>query len=152
MKIIYIGSDHAGFTLKEQMKDKLLKEGYEVKDYGTCSEESMDYPDVAHPLAADINSGKAETGILICGSGNGVSMVANKYPNIRAALCWNRELAALARQHINANILTMPARFISAETASEIVDTFLATAFDDREGEQNRHLRRIKKIPIASEK
>ena len=141
MKIIYIGSDHAGFALKEQVKDKLLHDGYEVKDYGTHSEESMDYPDVAHPLASDINSEKAETGILICGSGNGVSMVANKYPHVRAALCWNKELAALARQHNNANILSLPARFISVGTAFDIVDTFLSTGF-----EGGRHQRRVEKI------
>lgn len=141
MKIIYIGSDHAGFLLKEQLKKKLVGDGYEVKDFGTHSEESMDYPDIAHPLAASIDKGENETGILICGSGNGVSMVANKYPHVRAALCWNKELAALARQHNNANILTLPARFISAETAFEIADAFLNTGF-----EGGRHQRRVGKI------
>ena len=106
METILIGSDHAGFVLKEHLRRRLESAGFCVKDYGTCSEESMDYPDVAHPLACDIQCGKAERGILICGSGNGVSMVANKYPGVRAALCWNPELASLARQHNNANILT----------------------------------------------
>ena len=142
METILIGSDHAGFTLKQRLVEKLGKAGFDVKDYGTHSEESMDYPDVAHPLAADINDGKAVRGILICGSGNGVSMVANKYPRVRAALCWNTELASLARLHNNANILTLPARFIDAETAFAIVDVFLSTAFS----EEPRHARRVNKV------
>lgn len=141
METILIGSDHAGFVLKEHLRRRLESAGFCVKDYGTCSEESMDYPDVAHPLACDIQCGKAERGILICGSGNGVSMVANKYPGVRAALCWNPELASLARQHNNANILTLPARFISADTAEACVDAFLQTAF-----EGGRHARRVDKI------
>lgn len=144
METILIGSDHAGFLLKEHLKRKLEAEGVCVKDYGTFSEESMDYPDVAHPLAYDIQCGKAERGILICGSGNGVSMVANKYPGVRAALCWDPELASLARQHNNANILTLPARFISAETAEACVDVFLQTAF-----EGGRHARRVEKISMG---
>lgn len=141
METILIGSDHAGFALKEQLKRRLEAEGFDVKDYGTFSEESMDYPDVAHPLASDINSGKAERALLICGSGNGVSMVANKYPNVRAALCWKRELAGLARQHNNANILTLPARFISEEEAAACLDVFLHTGFDG-----GRHTVRVEKI------
>ena len=141
METILIGSDHAGFALKEQLKRRLEAEGFDVKDYGTFSEESMDYPDVAHPLASDINSGKAARALLICGSGNGVSMVANKYPNVRAALCWKRELAGLARQHNNANILTLPARFISEEEAAACLDVFLHTGFDG-----GRHTVRVEKI------
>ena len=141
MDMILIGSDHAGFALKEKLKDKLINDGYCVKDYGTCSEESMDYPDVAHPLAHDIQIGKAGRAVLICGSGNGVSIVANKYPGVRAALCWNAELAALARQHNDANILTLPARFISEQTAASCLDVFLKTEF-----EGGRHARRVQKI------
>ncbi len=141
MEKILIGSDHAGFELKEILKPHLTKAGYEVEDYGTFSTESMDYPDVAHPLAHDIQSGKAVRGILICGSGNGVSMVANKYPGVRAALCWNKELASLARQHNNANILTLPARFIEADLAVEMVEVFLHTDF-----EGGRHERRVQKV------
>lgn len=136
-----IGSDHAGFELKEVLKKKLQAEGFEVKDYGTYSTESMDYPDVAHPLAHDIQLGKAVRAVLICGSGNGVSMTANKYPKVRAALCWNPELASLARQHNDANILTLPARFIPVEVAEKCVDAFLKTAF-----EGGRHSRRVEKI------
>lgn len=141
METILIGCDHAGFELKETLKAKLSREGYDVKDYGTHSTESMDYPDVAHPLAHDIQTGKAEKAVLICGSGNGVSMTANKYPRVRAALCWNPELAALARQHNNANILTLPARFIPVEVAVKCVDVFLHTDF-----EGGRHARRVEKI------
>lgn len=141
MYTILIGSDHAGYELKEVLKKKLQAEGFEVKDYGTHSTESMDYPDVAHPLAHDVQTGKAERAILICGSGNGVSMTANKYPAVRAALCWNPELASLARQHNNANILTLPARFIPVEVAEQCVDAFLHTAF-----EGGRHARRVEKI------
>ena len=141
METILIGCDHAGFELKEKLKEKLVREGYSVKDYGTHSTESMDYPDVAHPLAHDIQTGKAGKAILICGSGNGVSMTANKYPKVRAALCWNPELASLARQHNDANILTLPARFIPVEVAEKCVDAFLRTDF-----EGGRHARRVEKI------
>ena len=141
MDTLLIGSDHAGFELKEALKEKLLSEGYCVKDYGTFSPESMDYPDVAHPLARAVQEGIAGRAVLICGSGNGVSIVANKYPNVRAALCWKPELAALARQHNDANILTLPARFISVETAEACVETFLHTGF-----EGGRHARRVDKI------
>ena len=136
-----MASDHAGFELKEILKPHLTEAGYEVEDYGTFSTESMDYPDVAHPLAHDIQTGKAEKAVLICGSGNGVSMTANKYPRVRAALCWNPELAALARQHNNANMLGLPANFISAEKALDIVHIFFTTDF-----EGGRHERRVNKI------
>lgn len=141
LKKIFIGCDHAGFELKEHLKKKLSNEGYEVKDYGTFSPDSVDYPDIAHPLANDINSGKCDRAVLICGSGNGVSMVANKYVNVRAALCWTVEIAALARRHNNANILSLPARFISKDLADKILETFMKTDF-----EGGRHERRVDKI------
>ena len=119
------------------MKEK----GYEVKDFGTHSPESMDYPDVAHPLAESIERGEVSQGIALCGSGNGISMTLN----IRAALCWNEELAALARQHNDANVLSLPARFISVELAKRIVEKFLESSF-----EGGRHLRRVNKIPCGS--
>lgn len=144
MKTIPIASDHAGFELKECIKNTLEKEGYQFHDYGTFSTDSMDYPDVVHPLAADIDKGTYERGILICGSGNGVSMVANKYPHVRAALCWLPELAVLARQHNDANILALPARFIQKETAIEMVHLFFTTDF-----EGGRHCRRVEKIQKA---
>jgi ribose 5-phosphate isomerase B len=140
-KVLALGSDHAGFELKEFIKKYLTEKGFEIIDFGTDSNKSVDYPDFAHPVAKAINDGVYETGILICGSGNGVSIVANKYPNVRAALCWREELADLARRHNNANILSLPARFISFEEAIKIVDLFLSTSF---EGE--RHQLRIDKI------
>ena len=108
-----IASDHAGFEMKEELKKFLKEKGYEVKDFGTHSPESMDYPDVAHPLAESVEKGEVSQGIALCGSGNGISMTLNKHQGIRAALCWNEELAALARQHNDANVLSLPARFIS---------------------------------------
>ena len=140
---IAIGSDHAGFLIKEYLKKELRDDDYLVKDFGCYSEESMDYPDVAHPLAKSISLGKYEKGIIICGTGIGVSMVANKYPNVRVGLCWNNEITALARQHNDANILALPARFISKEEALELVKTFLSTPF-----EGGRHERRVNKINI----
>ena len=142
MNTVPIASDHAGYELKEFLKTTLEKEGFQFQDYGTFSAESMDYPDVIHPLASDINEGKFPLGIIICGSGNGVSMVANKYPHVRAALCWLPELAVLARQHNNANIIALPARFIEKETALETVIKFFNTDF-----EGGRHDRRVEKIP-----
>ena len=118
--------------------------GYEVKDFGTYSPESMDYPDVAHPLAESVEKGEVELGIALCGSGNGISMTLNKHQGVRAALCWNEELAALARQHNDANVLSLPARFISLDLAKRIVRTFLDSSF-----EGGRHLRRVQKIPCA---
>lgn len=141
----YIGlaCDHAGYQLKEYVKTVLDEMGIEYKDFGCYSEESVDYPDYAHPLANAVESGECTKGIAICGTGNGISMALNKHQGIRAALCWNTELAALARQHNNANILSMPGRFISKETGKEIVKTFLTTDF-----EGGRHQRRIDKIPV----
>jgi ribose 5-phosphate isomerase B len=141
MNIIPIGSDHAGFFLKKKIIDFLEKKGYQVKDFGCFSEESIDYPDFAHPVAEMVEQNKETLGILICGSGNGINMTANKHKGIRSALCWSPEIAALARQHNNANIVALPARFISEQEAFEIVDTFLGTAF-----EGGRHQRRIDKI------
>ncbi|MGM0582845.1 MAG: ribose 5-phosphate isomerase B [Bacteroidota bacterium] len=140
-KKIAIGSDHAGYELKEYIKSRLIESGYALIDYGTNSEDSMDYPDSVHPLAKDINDGRLTIGILICGSGNGVSMTANKYPNVRAALSWIPEIAALAKQHNNANVLAMPGRFVGKEIAWEIVNTYLNADF-----EGGRHQRRVEKI------
>jgi ribose 5-phosphate isomerase B len=138
-----IAADHAGYEFKEKIKEELISEGYEVKDYGTYSTESTDYPDYAHPLAKAVENGEHQYGITLCGSGNGINMTANKHQGIRAALCWNKEIAALARLHNNANICSLPARFIDFNLAEEIVNTFLNTNF-----EGGRHLRRIEKIPV----
>lgn len=139
--IIPIASDHAGYDLKLKVIDYLQKCNFEVKDFGTFSSESVDYPDYAHLLGNAINKGEYPRGIVICGSGNGVQMTVNKYPNVRCALCWNEEIAELARQHNDANVLSMPARFISSDLALKIVDIFLKTPF-----EGGRHLRRVQKI------
>lgn len=138
---IGIASDHAGFSMKEAIKKYLTQHSIEVIDFGTNSSESMDYPDVAHPLADAIEKKDLLLGIALCGSGNGISMTLNKHRNIRAALCWNKELAQLARQHNDANILSLPARFIDEKSAIEIVETFLAEEF-----EGGRHQRRVQKI------
>jgi ribose 5-phosphate isomerase B len=140
-KNIAIACDHAGFELKEAVKVFLTENQYIVKDYGTNSADSVDYPDMVHPLGRDINNGVFERGIVICGTGNGVQMTVNKYPNVRCALCWIPEIAKLARQHNNANILSMPARFIDKDTAIEIVKEYLNTDF-----EGGRHERRVEKI------
>lgn len=140
-KNIAIACDHAGFELKEAVKAFLTENQYIVKDYGTNSPDSVDYPDMVHPLGRDINNGVFERGIVICGTGNGVQMTVNKYPNVRCALCWIPEIAKLARQHNNANILSMPARFIDKDTAIEIVKEYLNTDF-----EGGRHERRVEKI------
>ncbi len=139
--MIGIAADHAGYELKGQLIEYLRGQGHEVKDFGTHSTDSMDYPDVAHPLAESIEKGECEWGIAICGTGNGISMTVNKHAGIRAALCWNTEIAALARQHNNANILSLPARFVSDEEALAMLKTFMATPF-----EGGRHQRRIDKI------
>lgn len=136
-----IAADHAGFALKLQLVDYLHKAGHSVQDLGTHSGDSMDYPDVAHPLADSVEQGEAELGILICGSANGVAITANKHQGIRAAICWNVEIAALARQHNNANVICIPARFLSEDEAKHIVQVFLSTAF-----EGGRHQRRVDKI------
>lgn len=141
---IALGGDHAGFHLKEKVKIWLKEMGYQVKDYGPFSEESVDYPDQIHPLSKDIENGLYQMGIIMCGSGNGVSMTANKYQGIRAALCWKPELARLARAHNDANVLALPARFIDETTASATVDIFMKTSF-----EGGRHVNRVKKIPCS---
>jgi ribose 5-phosphate isomerase B len=140
---IAICSDHAGYELKEAVKVKLQNAGATVTDYGTNSAESCDYPDYAHPMASAVEGGKSEFGVAICGSGNGISMTANKHQGIRAALCWNVELANLARQHNNANVLSLPARFIPQDLAFQIVDEFFKTDFAG-----GRHERRVSKIPL----
>lgn len=138
---IAIGADHAGFQYKEALKKHLQNAGYDVKDFGTGSEDSVDYPDFAHPLSKAVEQEEYSLGILVCGSGNGVAITANKHQKVRAALCWNKEIAALARQHNNANVLCLPARFTSPEEAQNIAVTFLETAF-----ERGRHERRVDKI------
>lgn len=140
-EIIGIGCDHGGFELKDFLLKELTKQGYKLLNYGTNSNDSVDYTDFAHPLAEDISSGKLKIGILICGSGNGISMTANKHPNVRCALCWNKEIALLAKQHNNANIISLPGRFIDFELALDMVKSFL-----DAEFEGGRHQRRIDKI------
>lgn len=140
-KTISIGCDHAGYMLKEIIKEKLSHWGYNVVDVGCHSEDSIDYPDYAHPVAHHIESNACVFGILICGSGNGINMAANKHQGIRSALCWQVEIAKLARQHNNANIVALPARFINKEEALDIISTFLNTPF-----EGGRHQRRIDKI------
>ncbi len=141
MKNIGIAADHAGFELKQVLKAQLEKDGYTVTDFGTFSTESMDYPDVAHPLANAIENGSLPCGIALCGSGNGIAITLNKHAGIRAAICWEEELASLARRHNNANICVFPARFIEPATALRCMDVFLHTDF-----EGGRHLRRIDKI------
>ena len=136
---IAIGGDHAGFEYKEILKD-FLKD-YEVKDFGPSSSASVDYPDFAHPLAAAVESGEFEYGILLCGSANGVAITANKHIGIRAGLCWETEVASLIRKHNDANVLCIPARFVSEALAKEITTTFLNTAF-----EGGRHQTRVDKI------
>ncbi len=143
-QLLHIGCDHAGFDLKQELINFLSNQNYELKDHGCFSKESMDYPDVVHPLAAAVESDSQSLGILICGSGNGVCLTANKHKGIRAALCWVPELGALARQHNNANILCLPARFISTEQAKEIVSAYLNAAF-----EGGRHQTRVDKIVIC---
>jgi len=139
--MIPIACDHGGFELKEFLKESLIREGYELKDFGTFSPDSVDYPDFIHPLAKEINNGTYPLGIILCGSGNGAQMVANKYPNVRAALCWTEEIARLARQHNNANIIALSGRFIEKELALKMVKIFLETDF-----EGGRHELRVKKI------
>ena len=140
-KNIAIGSDHAGFQLKKFLINELTVKGYQFKDFGAFSEDSVDYPDIAHPLSIAVEKNEFDFGILICGSGNGVSIVANKHQKIRAALCWTVELGKLARQHNNANILSLPARFIDEKTALAISEIFLNTEF-----EGGRHQKRVEKI------
>jgi len=140
-KTLVIGCDHGGYETKEFIVNKLKEFGYKVNDKGTYSEESVDYPDFIHPVAYSIQTGEYERGIIICGSGNGAQMTANKYSKVRAALCWKNELAELARLHNNANILALPGRFVTNEEAWEMVNTFLTTSF-----EGGRHQKRIEKL------
>ena len=140
---IAMASDHAGYALKQEIKKYVESKGYEVKDFGTYSEDSCDYPDFAHPAAEAVEKGEYHFGIAMCGSGNGIQMTLNKHQGIRAALCWTPELAALAKQHNNANFLVLPARFISEEEAEKIVDAYLNATF-----EGGRHQKRIDKIPV----
>jgi len=138
---IAIGSDHAGFEYKEALKKWLEGSGNDIKDFGAYSTASADYPDFAHPVASAVEEKEFELGILVCGSANGVAITANKHQGIRAAICWNEELASLARQHNNANIVCLPARFVSYDVAEKIVDRFLHTSF-----EGGRHANRVDKI------
>ncbi len=142
-KTLALGCDQGGYELKEFIKIKIAESGYSVRDFGTYSVDSIDYPDVAHPVASAVNNGQYPMAILICGSGNGVCMTANKYSGIRAALCWNTELARLAREHNDANILCLPGRYISYTEALTAVMAFLTTEF-----EGGRHKTRIDKIPL----
>lgn len=142
-KTLALGCDHGGYTLKEYLKIKLAESGYSVRDFGTFSSDSMDYPDVAHPVASSVSSKQYPMAVLICGSGNGVCMTANKHADVRAALCWTTELARLARLHNDANILCLPGRFISEEEGLKAVTAFLTTDF-----ECGRHQARIEKIPV----
>ena len=143
MKTIGMACDHAGYELKEILKVYLQELGYAVKDFGTNSPESMDYPDTAHPLANALEANEVDFGVAMCGSGNGIQMTLNKHQGVRAALCWDVELASLAKQHNNANILVLPARFIPTKKAKEIVDAYLAAEF-----EGGRHQRRVEKIAV----
>lgn len=138
---IAIGGDHASPVYKKAIVEFLTKKGYEVKDFGPFTNDAVDYPDFAHPIANAVSSKESDFGILICGSGNGVAITANKHSDIRAALCWKNELVSLARQHNDANILCIPARFISKEEAIEFSNTFISTAF-----EGGRHANRVGKI------
>lgn len=144
MKKMGVCCDHAGYEMKEQIKPYIESLGFTVVDYGTNSDESCDYADFAHPMAADLEKGEFEMGISLCGSGNGINMTSNKHQGVRAALCWLPEISSLARQHNNANVCSLPARFISLETAKEIVKNFIETPFDG-----GRHKRRIEKIPSS---
>jgi ribose 5-phosphate isomerase B len=139
--IIPIGSDHAGYKLKTFLTDELSSLGYRFDDFGTFSEDSVDYPDFIHPVARSVDTGQYKKGIIICGSGNGAIMIANKYLHVRAALCWNRDIAYLSRTHNDANIIALPGRFITPEEALEAVKVFLKSDF-----EGGRHTRRVEKI------
>ena len=140
---IGLASDHAGYIYKQKLIRNLENEGYQTRDFGCDSEKSCDYPDYAHPLAGAVQKGEVNMGISLCGSGNGINMVVNKYRGVRSAICWNKELARLARAHNDANICAMPGRFITLEEGIWIVKAFLSTDF-----EGGRHLRRVKKIAL----
>lgn len=141
---VAIGNDHAGTEYKNSIIDYLKNEGYEVLNFGTNTNESVDYPDFIHPVAKEVNDNKVDFGIIICGSGNGANMTANKYQKVRSALCWNKEITSLAREHNNANILSIPARYTSEAQAIEMVKTFIDTPF-----EGGRHKRRVEKISCS---
>lgn len=138
---IHLGSDHAGFELKQQLKNILAEKGHHVIDHGCYTDERADYPDFAHKVAVAVLADKNSLGILMCGSGNGINITANKHAGIRSALCWTPEIASLARQHNDANVLALPARFIDLNTASACADAFLSAKF-----EGGRHADRVKKI------
>lgn len=144
MKIskIAIGSDHAGYELKEKLKSWLTDLGYIINDYGTFSTDPVDYPDFIHPVAQSVQDKVVDCGIIICGSGNGAAITANKHQEIRAALCWNVEIARFAKEHNDANIISLPARYITGDLAKDIVSAYLSATF-----EGGRHAARIKKIP-----
>ena len=141
---ISIGNDHAGVNLKEKIIYHLEQKGHQLYNHGTNGEKSVDYADFIHPVARDVVENKSELGIVVCGSGNGAAMTANKHQKIRAALCWSAEISKLSRQHNDANILSIPARFVNTEQALEMVDLFITTSF-----EGGRHQKRIEKIPCA---
>ncbi len=144
-EVIPIASDHAGFELKQELAKTLQELGYEVRDLGTTSEQSTDYPDFAHPLAREVSSGEVQRGVLLCGTGLGMSYVANRYPHVRAAVAWTPEIAALARKHNDANVLVLPARYVSSAEGKAILKTWLDTPF-----EGGRHERRVEKIERTS--
>jgi len=141
--IIPIGSDHGGYSLKKYLIEQLSMSGFQFKDYGTNSEDSVDYPDFIHPLAKAVDTGQFEKGIIICGSGQGANMTANKYSNVRSALLWDIEQTGLSRRHNNANIIALPGRFIDFDLAVEMVKVFFNTAF-----EGGRHKKRVEKIAV----
>jgi ribose 5-phosphate isomerase B len=142
---VIVTADHAGFRIKEKVVKWLISNRYEVKDIGCFSEESVDYPDFAHPLSNWVEGGEFKFGITICGTGNGINMTSNKHQGIRSALCWNEEISRLARAHNDANICALPGRFLTEAEAIVIIKTFLTTSFDG-----GRHKRRIDKIPLKS--
>ena len=142
---ISIGNEHAGTDYKFAILEHLEKKGFTVTNYGTDSNDSVDYPDFVHPVAKDVNNNKVDFGILICGSANGVAMTANKYQNVRAGICWINEITELTRQHNNANIICIPARYTAIPQAIKMVDTFLSTKF-----EGGRHQNRVDKIAVTS--
>lgn len=143
MKTVGIAADHAGFEYKEEMKKYLISHGYSVTDYGAFTPESIDYPDVAHPLGIAVETGEVLCGIALCSSGNGINMTLNKHQGVRSALCWTREIARMARLHNDANICAIPAKYIDLEVALVVVGTFLDTPFEAG----GRHQRRVEKIP-----
>jgi ribose 5-phosphate isomerase B len=146
-EVIPIASDHAGFEMKQAMARTLRELGYEVQDLGTTSDQSVDYPDFAHPLAREVSSGEAKRGVLLCGTGLGMSYVANRYPHVRAAVAWTPEVAALARQHNDANVLVLPARLLTDAEGRAILKTWLDTPF-----EGGRHERRVEKIEVGGKR